>query len=115
MLLLADKPQLVKIVGAWGSIRVGPKKKLGEPPDGSARAVWDWPWESADYSVEDLMQKSGVSTYGFDKKSLPRPSEGDSAFVGRNRISEKAVTPSPPKTSLTLSGKSRILLLHRIC
>jgi len=68
VLLLADKPQLVKIVVAWGNIKVGPKETLGEPPDGTAHAVWDWLWESADYSAEDLMQKSGVSTYGFDKK-----------------------------------------------
>ncbi len=71
VLFLADDPELMKIVVAWTTLDVRPAEKLTDPPDEPARKSWDWLWANAEYSVEDLAEKSGLTAPLVERKLRP--------------------------------------------
>lgn len=62
VLLIADDPELMKVVVAWTSLDVRPAEELEDLPGESERKMWDWLWANARYSVTDLAERSGLST-----------------------------------------------------
>jgi len=61
VLLLADKPDLVKIVVAWMNLDVKCTDKFTEIRDKSEEESWKWLWENTDYSLSELKEKVGMS------------------------------------------------------
>jgi len=71
VLLIADDPQLIKIIVAWTNITVTRAQKLSSLRDDDEGVVWEWLWRNAVYSREDLIAKSGALEFGFENKMLP--------------------------------------------
>ena len=61
VLLLAENPDLVKIVVAWTSLDVKRVNKLTGLPGGSESETWEWLWENTTYSLKELKEKIGTS------------------------------------------------------
>lgn len=71
VLLIADEPNLIKIVVAWANMTVTCAKKLSPLRGDSDSEVWEWLWKNAVYSREELITKSSLSEYGFERKMTP--------------------------------------------
>jgi hypothetical protein len=61
VLLLAENPDLVKIVVAWTSLDTKHVDKLVEHPGDSEEEAWKWLWENTIYSLKELREKIGIS------------------------------------------------------
>ncbi len=71
VLLIADDPYLIKIVIAWTNTAITHKEKLSLLKGYSEREVWQWLWDNAVYSREDLIANSSVPDHGFAKRLTP--------------------------------------------
>jgi hypothetical protein len=73
VLLVADNPERIRIVIAWTSLEVGRAAKLREFKGGSENEAWEWLWENAVYSGEELIDKIGISfsVSGLESKMKP--------------------------------------------
>ena len=67
VLLLADNPDLVKIVVAWTSLDVKRADKLTGLRSESESEAWEWLWGNTRYSRSELKEKIGIS---FSESSL---------------------------------------------
>ncbi len=70
-LLVADEPELTKIVVAWTSLDVRPVVKPSRFQGESERGVWDWLWANAHYSIDDLAQRSSLTAPLVKRKLRP--------------------------------------------
>ncbi|MGD9118964.1 MAG: hypothetical protein PVJ08_09600 [Dehalococcoidia bacterium] len=61
VLLLAENPDLVKIVITWTSLKTKYTDKLSELLGDSESEVWEWLWENTTYSLKELKDKIGTS------------------------------------------------------
>jgi hypothetical protein len=61
VLLIADNPDLVKIIVAWASLDTKCVDKLAEFPGDSESEAWTWLWENTTYSMKELKEKIGTS------------------------------------------------------
>ena len=68
ILFLADNPELTRIVVAWTNTAVEQRERLSKLTDESENAVWDWLWENARFSNDELLAKSALSHFRFDEK-----------------------------------------------
>jgi len=68
VLRVAEDPDLVKIVIAWGSTSTRVKPKLTQLRSECEGDVWEWLWRNAEYCSFSLATRAGVSQYGFDEK-----------------------------------------------
>lgn len=71
ILFVGDDPELAKVVLAWTNTTVESIGELTPLVVDSENEIWDWLWENTAYSVEELIQKSGLPRYGFEKKVGP--------------------------------------------
>jgi hypothetical protein len=71
VLVIADDPELVKIVVAWTSLDVQPEKKLSDLRGESERETWDWLWANARYSLGDLAERSGFTVSLVERRLKP--------------------------------------------
>ncbi len=71
VLVIADDPELIKIVVAWTSLDVQPEKKLSDLRGESERETWDWLWDNARYSLSDLAERSGLTVPLVERKLKP--------------------------------------------
>ena len=71
MLVIADDPELTKIVVAWTSLDVGLAEKPTRPSGESEREIWDWLWANARYSLDDLAERSGLTARLVERKLKP--------------------------------------------
>jgi len=71
VLLIADDLDLIKIVVAWTNTTVTRAEKLSPLRGDLKSEVWQWLWKNAVYSREELIAKSALSEYGFEKKMKP--------------------------------------------
>ncbi|UCD56756.1 MAG: hypothetical protein JSV16_13145 [Candidatus Hydrogenedentota bacterium] len=71
VLLIADEPNLIKVVVAWTNITVTRATKLSPLRGDSESKVWEWLWKNVIYSREELIAKSALSEHGFDRKMTP--------------------------------------------
>ena len=71
VLLVADDPALMKIAVAWTSLDVRPVQELTDHPGESDRKAWDWLWANVEYSVDELAEKSGLTTPFVERKLRP--------------------------------------------
>ena len=68
VLLIADEPDLTKIIVAWMSMAVSRNKKCIKLHGDSPHDVWEWLWKNTTWSRHELMAKSGVIAYRFERK-----------------------------------------------
>jgi hypothetical protein len=60
VLLIADNPELARIVVAWTTLKVSRGQKLTALSGDSESEVWEWLWRNARYSQAELMDKFGI-------------------------------------------------------
>ncbi len=70
VLLIADSPDLIKVVLAWTSLNITHSQKTTEPNGNSENEVWEWLWKNTDYSPAELLEKLGptFSRLGLERK-----------------------------------------------
>jgi hypothetical protein len=68
VLLVADHPELAKIIIAWANTRVGRAEDGPALCDESENAAWEWLWANAIFSEEELLAKSGQARYNFSQE-----------------------------------------------
>jgi len=61
VLVIADNPELIKIVVAWTNLEVKHSEELSIPIGESENEVWEWLWENARFSLTEFKIKAGVS------------------------------------------------------
>lgn len=62
VLIIADHPELIKIVIAWNNLNIGRIGKLTELNSESHNEGWEWLWENTTYSRAELKERSGVAS-----------------------------------------------------
>jgi hypothetical protein len=77
VLVIADNPELIKIVVAWTSLDVRRANKLADLPGGSESEVWEWLWENTTYSLKELKEKIGTSFSEIALENKMRPLIGN--------------------------------------
>ena len=73
VLLLADNPDLVKIVVAWTSLDVKCADKITASPGESESESWKWLWDNTTYRLSELKEKIGtyLSEIALENKMKP--------------------------------------------
>ncbi len=73
VLVVADNPELIKIVIAWTSLGVKRADKLTKLASETESEVWAWLWENARFSRAELKEKIGVpfSEVALENKLRP--------------------------------------------
>ena len=73
VLLIADNPELIKIVVAWTSLDVKHAGKLTRLSGESESEIWEWLWQNTTYSVKELKEKIGIffSELSLENKLKP--------------------------------------------
>ena len=77
VLLLAEKPELVKIVIAWTNLSVRRVKELTSLPSDSESKSWEWLWGNTIYSLKELKEKIGTSLSEVALESKMKPLFGN--------------------------------------
>jgi len=60
VLLIADNPELIKIIIAWTNIDVKCIDKLTPLPSDSERGIWEWLWQNTIFSLAELKEKADI-------------------------------------------------------
>jgi len=71
VLLIGEDLDLIKIIVAWTNTTVMRARKLSPLRSDSESEVWEWLWKNAVYSREELIAKSALSEYSFDRRITP--------------------------------------------
>ena len=61
VLIIADNPELIKIVIAWTNLDVRRVDNLTRLPSESESEIWEWLWQNTKYSLSELKEKIGIS------------------------------------------------------
>ena len=61
VLLLADNPELIKIVVAWTSLNIKHAEKLTKLSGESENEIWGWLWANVQFSLDELKEKAGIA------------------------------------------------------
>jgi len=77
VLLLAEKPELVKIVIGWTNLSVRRVSELTALPGDSESETWEWLWENTAYSLKELKDKIGSSVSEVSLESKIKPLIGN--------------------------------------
>ena len=71
VLLVADDPELTKIIVAWTTLDVHSVKERSPLTGQSDREIWDWLWPNARYSPADLAEMSGLTLPLVERRLKP--------------------------------------------
>jgi len=73
VLVVADNPELIKIVVAWTSLDVKRADKLTKLASETESEVWEWLWGNARFSRAELKEKIGIpfSEIALENKLRP--------------------------------------------
>ncbi len=69
VLLLADNPELVRIIVAWMNLGVERTSKLTSLLGESESEVWEWLWENTRFDLNELKDGIGASYSGITLKN----------------------------------------------
>ena len=58
VLLLADNPDLVRIIVAWTSLDTTHANKISDPLVASESEVWEWLWDNTTYSLREVFRQA---------------------------------------------------------
>jgi len=68
VLLIGDDLNLIRIIVAWTNTTVMRAQRLSPFRGDSESEVWEWLWENAVYSREELIAKSDLPEYSLGKR-----------------------------------------------
>jgi hypothetical protein len=73
VLLVADNPELIKILIAWTNITIKPVDELTQLTSESEKDIWEWLWDNTEFSFTELKEKADISIadYVLEKKMKP--------------------------------------------
>ena len=77
VLLIADNPELIKIVVAWTSLDVKRAGKLARLSGESESEIWEWLWQNTKYSLSELKEKIGISFSEIALENKTKPLIGN--------------------------------------
>ena len=77
VLLIADNPELIKIVVAWTSLDVKRAGKLARLSGESESEIWEWLWQNTKYSLSELKEKIGISFSDIALENKTKPLIGN--------------------------------------
>lgn len=77
VLVVADNPELIKIVVAWTSLNMRRAEKLSELPGDSESETWEWLWQNTKYSLSELKEKIGIPFSEIALQNKLRPLIGN--------------------------------------
>ena len=77
VLLLADNPDLIKIVVAWTSLKVKRADTLTDSPGESESESWGWLWQNTNYRLGELKEKTGTSLSEIALENRMKPLIGN--------------------------------------
>ena len=60
VLLIADSPELIKIIVTWAILDVIRAEKFTGLPGDSEREVWEWLWKNTTFSLAELKEKADI-------------------------------------------------------
>lgn len=60
VLMVADNPELIKIIIAWTNLEIMSVDNLTELAGNSENEVWDWLWKNSRFSLTALKAKTGA-------------------------------------------------------
>jgi len=68
VLLVADDPELVKVIVAWSNTVVRAAEPISVLKENSEDHVWKWLWDNARYSRAELLSRIALHEREFDRK-----------------------------------------------
>jgi hypothetical protein len=73
VLLVADNPDLIKIIVTWASLEVKQAEVFTELSGDSEKEIWEWLWQNTKFSFVELKEKADISVadYVLEKKMRP--------------------------------------------
>lgn len=77
VLLVADNPELTKIIIAWTNIDVKCVDKLTQPNSDSEREIWEWLWRNTKFSLAELKEKADISVADYVLENKMKPLIGN--------------------------------------
>jgi hypothetical protein len=77
VLLIADNPELTKIIVAWTNISVERINELIPLPNDSEREIWKWLWQNSKYSLTELKEKADISVADYVLENKMKPLIGN--------------------------------------
>lgn len=77
VLVVADNPELIKIVVAWTSLDVKRADKLSKLPGDSESEIWEWLWQNTQYRLSELKEKIGISFSELSLENKMKPLIGN--------------------------------------
>jgi len=60
VLVIADSPEVIKIIIAWSNLEVKSADKLTKLTGDSENEIWDWLWKNSRFNLTELKAKTGV-------------------------------------------------------
>ena len=77
VLIIADNPELIKIVIAWTNLDVRRVDNLTRLPSESESEIWEWLWQNTEYSLSELKEKTGISFSEIALENKTKPLIGN--------------------------------------
>jgi hypothetical protein len=77
VLLVADNPELTKIIIAWTNINIKRSDKLTQPNGDSERESWEWLWQNTKFSLAELKEKADISVADYVLENKVKPLIGN--------------------------------------
>jgi hypothetical protein len=77
VLLIADNPELIKIIIAWTNIDVKCIDKLPQPNSDSERELWERLWQNTEFSLAELKEKADISVADYVLENKMKPLIGN--------------------------------------
>ena len=77
VLVVANNPDLIKIVVAWTSLNVRRAEKLTRLTGESESEIWEWLWQNTKYRLSELKEKIGISFSEIALENKTKPLIGN--------------------------------------
>lgn len=77
VLLIADKPELIRIIITWTSLDIKQVEKLTELSSSSEREIWEWLWQNISFSLAELKEKADISSADYVLMNKMKPLIGN--------------------------------------
>jgi hypothetical protein len=77
VLLVADNPELIKIIIAWANIDIKCVDTLTQIINDSEKGIWEWLWQNTKYSLTELKEKADISVADYVLENRMKPLIGN--------------------------------------
>jgi hypothetical protein len=77
VLLVADNPELIKIIIAWSNIDIKRVDDLTQLNNDSEKCIWEWLWQNTKFSLTELKEKADISVADYVLENRMKPLIGN--------------------------------------